>query len=137
MTRRELMEKRLWDYGQWSGHVTEAGKYGNSPSAKIEEIGRTGLNSPGTAYLDRSSDTMHVPERHREIHACLQFLPQNFARVFNAAYVLFIDEHTPKRRHKFIRAHYAGLSLEAFYEVKDELTTVMLQLEDFIFGGKQ
>lgn len=136
MSKRNLMEKRLWDYGQWSGRVTEAGNYGNSPSVKIEEIGRTGLNSHGTAYLDRSSETMMIPERHQAIDACVHMMPSKYVRIFNAAFVYFIDKRTPKERHKFMRANYADLSLEAYIEVKDDLITSIMQIEEFLFGAK-
>lgn len=134
ITKREMMERRLWAYGQWSGNVTEAGRFGNSPSAKIEEIGRTGLNSHGTAYLDRSSETMSIPERHREIDACVQMLPAHYARVFNAAFVLFIDHDLPRRLQDQRRAHHAGVKPETYLELKSEIITAMIQIEAFLFG---
>lgn len=130
---RVMMDIKLAAYGRWAGSVTDAGDFGNSPMTKIEQIGLAGISSFGTAYLDRSSDAMHIPERYAVTHACVEMLPERFARILNAAYK-YRPRSVSSQQALMLRARYANLSVPAFIELREELITSMIQIEGFLFG---
>ena len=118
MTRLNALKNELAAWGRYCRSVEShmAGRV-RSPSATMEEIGRTGIFAMGTGFLDQRSESMQIPEWILTIDNQINALAPKMRAVIRAEFV--------KQGPVALRARQIGLSVPAF---KRLLSMALVQL---------